>query len=166
MLNSAPDFRIKFLSIKVLDRIKFHIRSYEQDLLNDQVFHSFHHISSNNMELNDSNKNRLSDIGNIVLANEKKVKLSIQRLVQQGKQKKEDEENGVENKKSEIKNDQQNGHVDIFGTNHKCNTEAFEDDHLSIKSKFIPFDAQHLLNENTKSGMFTRKFDYVSIYIL
>lgn len=143
-----------------MDRIKFNIRTYEQNLLNGQIFHSFHHISNNDLQLHDSNENRLSDIGNIVLANEQKIKLSIQHLVQQGKKKRENEENRVENKNSVMNNEHQNRNIDMFGINHINNREPSDDGHLSKKSNYIPIDAQNLLNESSKSGMPTRKLYY------
>lgn len=137
----VPNDLIKFNSIKVIDKIKYYIKEYEQSILNN------HTLSNNYMQQQlTCNKNRVLGIENIVpkTSVKSKVNFSIQNLVQQNKQKRDAMDKRIEC--MTFNNLPQKSNMDP----QKHNFETLVDHHLPKKSKLMSSD---VLNRSTTSGI-------------
>lgn len=134
----VPNDLIKFSSIKVIDKIKYYIKEYEQSILNN------HTLSNNCMQQElTCNKNRVLGIENIVpkTSVKSKVNFSIQNLV---KQKRDAMDKSIEC--ITFNNLLQKSNMDL----QKHNSETLVDHHLPKKPKLMSSD---VLNRSTTSGI-------------
>lgn len=142
----VPDDHVKFKCNKVIEKINYCIKEYEQNILDT--------LSDNGIEQQLScNKNRVLGIENIVpkTSVKSKVNCSIKNLVQKNKRKSEGIDKSLE---CMILNDQQQK-INMDLQKHK--SETLVDRHFSKKPKLMSSGELH---RNATSGILVKTFNF------
>jgi len=143
----VPDDLIKFKSNTVIEKINYHIKQYERNILDS------HTLSNNCMQQQITcNKNRVLGIENIVPKTSVKseVNYCIQNLVQQNKLKRDSMDKSIQC--MTLNSLSQKSNMDL----QKHTSETIVDHHLSKKPKLMSSD---VLNRSTTSGIFVIIFN-------